>query len=339
MLEAQVIDRGNARSVVRKVIITAIVGTISFTLTAIIFSSAPQQFAVAAGVGSIALLAQFLVDIEHRLLRVEREQVNSVTEIQLVVDRGFAKINDATQLFAQADAAGLPAASVTKLVQRAVAIGPEVPPLVCAFAYSEIDRVSEFLRELADQQATYEGEDREWLLGLTRNTVHSIDAISIPEVDAADNAYHNFWKSDLGRHYLDLQRNAVRRGVRVRRVFVIERDQIAGDPTLQRTCGIQEDLGIEVRLLYPSAIPHSIRNSLFDFIVFDNTVSYEATPATHVEEGENRVILHTRMILRQENVKERIEIYNNIWDSAVTWRDNNTRQTTAVPYVRGMSGG
>jgi hypothetical protein len=325
--------------VVRKITVTAIVGAISFPLTDLIFDKTSQQLAMAAGVGSVVLLVQFLVDFEHRLLRVEREQVNSVTEIQLVVDRGFAKINDATQLFAQVESAGLHADTITKLVQRAVAIGPEVPRLVYAFAQSEIDRVSEFLRELADQQATYDGEDQEWLLGLTQNTIRSIDAISIPEVDAAGNAYHNFWETDLGRRYLDQQRNAVRRGVRVRRVFVTEHEQVVDDPTFQRVCSFQADLGIEVRLLHPSAIPHAIRNSLFDFILFDNTLSYEVIPAAHVEGKLSPMILHTRLILRQGKVRERIERYHNIWASALPWPDVDNRETASVPSVRGLSGG
>lgn len=333
------VDRDSARSVARKITVTTILGGVSFPITDMIFSELGQQLAMAVGVGAVVLLIQFLIDFEKRLLRVERTQVKSVTEIQGVVDKGFAKVNDATRLFSQVEAAGFQAVAVTKLVQHAAAINPGVPSLVCAFAQSEIDRVSEFLRELADLQATYDGEDREWLLGLTRSAMSSINAISIPEVDSAGNAFHSFWESDLGRRYLDLQREAVERRIRVRRVFVTERDEIACDPALQRMCRIQADLGIDVRLLFPSAIPHAISTSLFDFILFDNTLSYEVDPAPHVKEGRNPTILHTRLILRGDKVKERIDRYKNIWESAVPWSEEEPREVQPVSSGSGMSGG
>lgn len=308
-------DHASARSVIRKITITAIVGALSFPLTDMIFSSLPAQFAMAAGFGSIVLLVQFLADFDKRLVGVEATQVESVAEMQRVVEKGFSKVNDATRLFAEVDAAGLKSVAVTRLVRYAAGIGADAAPLVCAFAQSEIDRVSDLLRELAEQEANYDGEDQDWLLGLTRSATESIDAISLPEVDAAG---QSFWESDAGRRYLDLQREAVQRKVRVRRVFVIERDELS-NPDLQRVCRTHADVGVEVRLLIPSAVPRGIRSKQFDFILFDNALSYEVTPAAHVEKGEPPMILNTRLILREAKIEERIERYREIWLSAMSW--------------------
>lgn len=316
-------DSANVRSVLRKIIITIFVGLIAFPFTQLLFSTLSAQVVTGAAFSGVVLLVQFLSDFEKRLARVEAQQIRSVAEIRAVVEQGFSKVNDATQLFAQVETAGLKTVAVTQLVQHAGQISPEAPRLVCNFAQIEIDRVSAFLRELTEQEATYDGEDQDWLLGLTRSAAESIDAISLPEVDAAAHSFHSFWESPLGRHYLDVQREAVRRGVRVRRVFVTEHDDVSSDAMLQRICRIQTELGIEVRLLYPSAVPRELRGSLFDFILFDNTLSYEVTPAAHVEHGETPMILNTRLVLRRVRVEERIARYRSIWASAEPWLDTD----------------
>ncbi len=322
-------DHANARSVLQKIIITGVFGVLSFPITDMIFSTLPQQFAMAAGFGAIALLIQFLIDFDKRLHQVEVRQEVCVEEIRRAVQEGFAKVNESTLLVAEAEEAGLGPA-VTELVRRASKIGPDESRLARAFALTEINRLSRFFREFADHEAAYDGEDRDWLLGLTRCAEESIDAISIPEVDSAGHMYHSFWQSELGRRYVDLQGEAIQRGVKVRRVFVTERDEMAGDLALQRICRVQTELGIEVRLLYPSVIPTRIHSSLFDFILFDYKLSYESTPAPHIEEGGSPIILHTRLNRLAAKVAERIERYESIWESAVPWRDVDSTQTRPV---------
>lgn len=330
-------DNANARSVIRKIVITTVIGVIAFPFTQLLFSSLPGQVAMAAAFGSIVLLIQFLVDFEKRLAAVEQQLIASVAETRRVVEEGFSRVNDATELLAQVETAGLQTVAVTQLMQRIAGISSDTPRLVCTLAQIEIDRVSEFLRELAEQETNYEGEDQDWLLGLTRCAEHSIDAVSLPEVDAAGNPLHSFWESQLGRHYLDLQRDAIRRGVRVRRVFVTEPDEMVNDLALQHICHIQAALGIEVRVLHPSAVPRVIRGSLFDFIVFDRTLSYEAT-AAHLEPGETPSILNTRLILRAARVEERIDRYERIWASAVPWLDPDSREMVPATYLLRESG-
>lgn len=319
----------NARSVLRKIIITTVMGAISFPFTQLLFPELSGQITMAAAFGGFVLLVQFLVDFENRLENVELQLSSSIEDIRLVVHQGFANVNDATQRHALVQAGGLETDSVMELVERAGRISPQTPPLISKLAQAEIARVSGFLHELAEQEANYDGEDHDWLLELTRCTEHSIDAISIPEVDAAENSLHSFWESPLGRQYLDCQREAVRRGIRVRRVFVT--DKARNDPDLHHVCRIQTEVGIEVRLLYPASVPRVLQGYLYDFILFDNTLSYETNPAPRIERGDSPMILNTRLILRPERVVERIERYRDIWDSAIPWSEP---EAVSISYSR-----
>ena len=324
----------NARSVLRKIVITTLMGGISFPFTQLLFPDLPGQITMAAAFGGFVLMVQFLVDFENRLEKVERQLIKSIEDIQAVVREGFGNVNKATQLLAEVEAGGLKTSKVADLLRYAGGISPATPPLVAMLAQAEVDRVSQFLREMAEQEANYDGEDHDWLLSLTRHANRSIDAISLPEVDAAGHEYHSFWQSPLGRQYLDCQRDAIRRGIRVRRVFVTEFDRMRNDRILQHICRTQADVGIEVRLLYPESAPRVLQGYLTDFILFDNTLSYEVTPAAHVDHGESPMIVGTRLIMRPERVAERIERYRDIWDSAVPWSDPELREPVSIPYSR-----
>jgi hypothetical protein len=308
-------------------------GAISFPFTQLLFPELAGQIAAAAVFGSVALVVQFLMEFERRLAGVEAGLADAVGRIRETVRQGFAKVNDATELVTQMETAGVRPDAVTRLVKHAAGISPHAPPLVRDFVQLEVDRLSELLRGLKLHEATYDGEDQDWLLNLTRCAAHTIDAISIPEVDAAGNTYHSFWQSHLGRRYLDVQRQAIHRGVHIRRVFVTERDEMANDPVLQRICQFQVDSGIEVRLLYPSAVPLEIRGQITDFILFDDNLSYETTPMPHVEHGDVPVILSSRLELREDRLSERTARYRNIWESGSPWADvsQTDRLLTAVP--------
>lgn len=314
-------ESGNTVPVLRKIFVTLLLGGISFPFTQLLFPSLAGQIAAAAVFGAVVLMVQFLVDFERRLGRVEDGLVDCVDSIREIVLQGFAKVNHATQLIAQVESAGLRSAAVTGLIEHAASISPDAPPLVRAFVQLEVDRVSELLRGLAVNEATYDGEDQDWLLNLTRCAEHTIDAISIPEVDAAWNTYHSFWQSHLGRRYMDVQRQAIRRGVIIRRVFVTAQEAPADESVLQRICRFQADSGIEVRLLYPSAVPEEIRGQITDFILFDDKLSYETTPVPHVDRGDVPMILSSHLELREDKLLDRVTRYRNIWASARPWSD------------------
>jgi hypothetical protein len=272
---------------------------------------------MAAGVGGGILIIQFLIDFEKRLAGVERGLITQNAETRQAIDRSFSRINEATRLFAEVEAVGLNSETVTTFVQRVAEIGPDTPPLVSAFVQSEIDRISRFVHELTDREATYDGEDRDWLIALTRSATSTIDAVSLSGVDAGGKFFDGgFWGSDLGHRYLELQREAVQRDVRIRRVFVVERNDLVDDPGLQVMCHTQAKLGIEVRVLYPAAVPNTMKGYLYDFILFDDVLSYEVTPAVHFEDDRNPLILNTRLVLQQVRLEERKGRYQQLWAAA-----------------------
>jgi hypothetical protein len=299
-------------------------GAISFPFTQLLFPDLAGQITMAAAFGAFVLLVQFLIDFEHRLEAVEHQLVKTVEQMRQVVEEGFAKVNDFTQLLAKVETGGLSIGAVAQLMHDAGEISPQTPPLVSALANYEVGRVSVFLRELAKEEAKYDGEDQEWLLELTRKVKKGIDAISLPEVDAAGNSLLSFWDSPLGHRYLTQQHEAIRRGVRVRRIFVVQPAQLESDAVLRQICRAQTEVGVEVRILLPGVF----RGSLDDFIVFDNSLSYEVTPATHVESGP--MIVNTRLDLRSDRVAERIEDFRKIWSLAVPWSDFSV--AIPVPY-------
>ena len=136
-------------------------------------------------------------------------------------------------------------------------------------------------------EIAYDGEDRDWLLGLTREAQTSIDAISLSTVDAGVLGLDGgLWTSDLGIRYLELQREAIARNVRIRRIFVFEHERRwPSDESFLRVTQMQRDVGVEVRMLDHQLIPDWMQSMIFDFIVFDGAVSYETTPAHVVHRG------------------------------------------------------
>ena len=311
--------------VARKIIVTILTGGAAFVITNL--TAQPQIWALTVSVfiGGVTLVVQFLVDFDDRLEAVEIGNALHAERMEELLRKRFASINEATALFGLVERSPVRAEVVTELVRNSTRIGPDTPPLLSAFAQSELHRVSDLLKDMSKGgEVTYDGEDRDWLLGLTRNVSSSIDATSLTTVDGGGDGYDGgLWASDLGQHYLEAQRDALARGVRVRRVFVLDRPELASDPGLVRVCRLHHSVGIEIRVLSLARIPEIRKNSLFDFILFDDVVSYETTAG--VWAGEVRpVIVNTRLVLRPARVAERIRRFQDLWESADEFHEDVT---------------
>jgi len=328
-------------TVLRKILVTA--GSAALTYIASTFFARPDQIwsvTLAIVIGGVVLVIQLLHEFDsrlhgleasqevrlqameetqyHRLQALEDSQQRHAREIERVVGEGFIKINEATELFGLVEASALRTDVVTQFVKHSTQIGP-APPLIFDFAQAEIARMSEFLKDVSQGgDVAHDGEDRDWLLGLTRHAQSSIDATSLTAVDAGNRGFGDggLWSSDLGQRYLEEQRDAVRRGVTIRRVFILDRPDIADDPGLREVCRIQTELGISVRVLDPSAIPSIHTTSLFDFILFDDVVSYEVTPAVRIADRSGPIVVNTRLVLPDARVKERAQRFRDLWAAA-----------------------
>ena len=325
---------GPRSSVPRKIALTGISAVIAYVATT--FFAQPTQIwsvTLATFIGGVALVVQLLVEFDTRMANVEsgqearlrtmeESQQKHSEHIEQLVRESYVKINEATELFALVEASALRTDVVTQFVKHSTQIRP-APALLFDFAQGEIARMSEFLKEISrGGYVAYDGEDRDWLLGLTRHAQSSIDATSLTAVDAGGSGFgEGLWSSDLGQRYLEVQRDAVQRGVAVRRVFILDHPDLADEPGLREVCRIQKELGISVRILDATAIPTMHKTSLFDFILFDDVVSYEVTPAVRVADRSTPIVVNTRLVLLDARVRERIQRFRDLWASAREFSD------------------
>ncbi|WP_213451740.1 phosphatidylserine/phosphatidylglycerophosphate/cardiolipin synthase family protein [Rhizomonospora bruguierae] len=304
----------------RKIMVSLAIGTLAYVITNLLAETAdePQLIGLTLSVfiGGATLVIQVLVDFERRLVGVEDSHESHAEHMEDLVKAGFAKINEATELFSLVEASALHTDVVLELVRHSTQIKASAPRLVLAFAQAEIGRTSQFVKELSEgSNVSYDGEDRDWMLALARNVQSSIDATSLSTVDAGGRGWidEGLWHSDLGQRYLEVQRQAIENGVRIRRAFIIDQSELATDPGFLEICRVQREVGIEVRILDSSAMPGLRRTSLFDFILFDDVVSYEVTPATLAAGSVRRAIVNTRIELRPERVRDRIQRFKDLW--------------------------
>jgi hypothetical protein len=261
-------------------------------------------------------LAAAQVEQTKQLESVMTMHQKRAEQLEDTVTAGFAKINQATELFSLLEASALRSDVVIQLVRDSTQLDPDSPILISRFAQAEIGRVSEFLKDLADGRSlTYDGEDRDWILALTHSAETSIDATSLSTVDAGGKGSVDagLWTSDLGQRYLDVQRLAIQRGVRIRRVFIMGLPDLAADGIFLDVCQRQRDMGIQVRILDSSQIPGARRTSLFDFVLFDDVISYEVTPALPAQGTTRTTILNTRLELRRFRVRDRMQRFRDLW--------------------------
>jgi hypothetical protein len=295
-------------SVTRKALLTVSLGGATFLITNALNQPQHVQITLSILIGGIALILRFLVDFENRLAAVEQLEKDGMTEMRAMVGSAFSEISEATELFGLIEASALQTDLVTQLVRNSTQISPASPPIVYHFVQNKIKETSDFLKQLAEGgTVTYYGEDRDWLLGLTRNATMSIDAISMTAVD------HDLWQSEIGQRYLDAQRRAAGGGKRVRRIFVLDSPAMADDPAIRRACEEQREMRIDVRLLDRAAVPPPLRVQVRDLIIFDDTLAYETNPTTTAD-PKHAQIAETRLVLTDSRVKECAQLFRELWE-------------------------
>lgn len=282
------------RSVLRKVLTTATIGGATFLVSNAFKQSIIWSISVTLFMSGVALVVQFLAQFESHL-------------------------KASTSVFQLVEASALLRDPMIRLVRLSTQLEPTAPELLHDFARSEIIRVSELMQGLINGgDITYDGEDHDWLLELTRNLKSSLDATSMRSASPGGKGFvdDGLWTSDLGLRYLEAQRQVVQRGVRIRRIFVLDRPELATEDDLVTLCKLQQSYGIMVRILTPADIPSTRHMSLFDFVLFDDVVSYELTSASPFEACPGTTILNTRLELRRHRVQERIQRFRDLWESA-----------------------
>lgn len=299
--------RGGNSGVMKTVLLTGASGGITFLVTNGLGQTQAISIILSILIGGFALMIRFLVDFENRLASVEDLEREGMADMKKLVGDAFSEISEATALFGLIEASALQTDLVTQLVRNSTNISPDSPPIVYKFVQAKIKEMSDFLKQLAEGgTVTYYGEDRDWLLGLTRTATTSVDAISLAAVD------HDLWRSEIGQRYLDAQRRAARDGRRVRRIFVLDTPEMEKDDELRRAYAEQRSMMIEVRLLDRTAVPTPLQVQVRDLILFDDILAYETTPTT--SDASQAQVAETRLVLTDSRVKECSQLFRELWD-------------------------
>jgi hypothetical protein len=307
---------GTTSDVILKSVVAVVTGIVAYLVTNLTDEPTVWVLTISAFIGGVVLIVQFLIDFEQRLKSVESSLTRHSDSMTALVERRFGEISQVVELFNLVEASAT-RMDVIQFLRHAVKID-DSSPLLYDFAHAEIRRMSQFLKELGDGSASYLGEDRDWLLALTRSARDSIDATSLQAVDAGGHTYDDgFWDTDLGNRYLEYQKDAVGRHVKIRRVFVLDDAATAADEAFRRTCRRHAELDIEVRVLKPEAIPPTLQSSLFDFILFDGIISYQVTPATRLPNIVTRpAIVNTTLVLRPDLLSQNKAHFEELWAAA-----------------------
>ena len=284
-----------------KILVTAIAGGLTYLLTDTTHQPQIWQLTMSVFVGGIVLVVQLLVETAE----LTRRTADTVAEM-----------NAATALLAQAEDA-LGKDSLTKLVEAAARIDRRDGAQIL-FADLQVSRLTDLFEGLRAGRAEYEGIDRDWLLGLTDTATASIDATSMTSfsksrgfVDEGD-----FWTSELGRRYLDGQRRAIKRGVRIRRVFLLDAKENPTGEQIEDLLRPHKSIAVETRVLRSDSLDFLLEGNLADFILFDQKISYELQSATRLGVDSPAFVNTVALLVAEKRVHERRTRFEEIWNDA-----------------------
>jgi hypothetical protein len=309
-------------SILGKIVPSLLAGSLVFGITAVTRQDTIQGVLLSVLVSAIVLLIQFLADFEK-----------SIDSLRVSQDEGLADFSKATRLYDRVGRSPADRAHVDFLLSQVGGLGGDTHPLLLDLVNLEIGRLGQFVKQVREAgwlggtapatgsdepfSISYDGEDREWLLALTAAARSSIDAISLSTIDAGVTNYDGgLWRSDLGHRYIEMQRTAVRRGLRIRRIFYFDRPEIVQDAVLRDICGRQRAIGVDVRLLDNAVLPRDLRTLMSDFIVFDTGLAYEMSSAVALADGHRPERLTTYLSVKHERVQDLHARFERLWARA-----------------------
>lgn len=293
-MSISIVPRGQredgARRLLQKLLVTVLVGLVVYVLTDVVSPSQEEQWKVVLAVlcSGAVLIVQYMIAFTKQM-----------GDLEEVVERRFTDIGEATELFNQVQKLrldGVP--TLAKSVTEIMTTGPEI---LHRFTHAEVERVAEQMKKLVGLSTTCPGENDDWMLTLTDCAETSIDAIST-SVD------HNFWDSEPAGRYLDAQAEAKRRGVKIRRLFIVENPGAVG--SLDTLCKEQRDRGIDVQVVAVQQLPYIRRGTTIDFIIFDGVMTYDISTDLM---GMN---LGTRISAEPREVQKLVKRFRVLWEAS-----------------------
>jgi hypothetical protein len=298
---------------VLKILVTVAVGALTYVITNLIGQSQGElwQIALTVVIGGAALIVQYMVDFEQRLASVEGGQRRNRRDLQEnlaahqremteLVDRGFRRVSEVTELFSRLDASEMPDHEVARLVRSAAQVGSQGHGFMQEFVREEIARLASMVTALTAENHDLDGENNDTLIALIKCARRTIDATS-SFVDLA------FWKTETAKQYLLVQGDAIRRGVEIKRLFIVKRPEEAPDD-LGEILQAQKNEGIEAGVVVLSQLPRGTRvGPTRDVVIFDSELCFEIT--TDVEQ----LYPNAKLDAREDQVIRRKARFDSLW--------------------------
>jgi hypothetical protein len=316
----------DTRNLLRKIFITVTASAATFAATTSVKEKDVWPLLLSVFVGGVTLVVQFLLEVEARQASVEaglvafaRSQREVTQQLEASVKAQLEGFNQANSLLARLDSGPLGRESVLTLVQHSADLNRSAPALTHRLAAAEILTVSNFLKDLGrGSEVAADGDGWPWTFILTNNAEATIDATSHMARGGSDEGLwdDDLWTSELGLRYLDLQSQAIQRGVVIRRIFILETWALAENVELRRICDLQCARGIDVRLI-DVATATGMAGSHIPMVIFDKAVSFELTPSRF--QAAFPGFVKTTLVLNPFQVHERFEMFQRLWGGGMAY--------------------
>jgi hypothetical protein len=286
--------------VVLRVIASLVVGGLTLLVTSATGQSRESTLILSVFIAGVVLVVQYLTLFERKLDRSEER----LTQHEAVVDGMLNKVTRAARLFTRIEDSPIDPTNIERLVDNLRTLKADAPDLISGLAVSEFERLTKFIENLGSGEAKYKGEDREWLLTLTRTVKTEILATSSPEVDG------NFWDTEFAAEYSDAQTEAVARDVKIRRVFMVSGRQIS-DLALADLRRQQAQLNFEVRFVDTDKLTKNQLTRIDNFVVFDRQLYYHLQPPLKSDSGST--VVQTRLSRWADDVDAAVTRFEQWW--------------------------
>ncbi|MFE4048170.1 DUF6879 family protein [Streptomyces sp. YIM B13518] len=287
-----------------KVLISLAAGGLTSVIAEVASSETKWQIGVGIFVAGCILVLQLLGDLINQVRDFKAVLPEHNAQTQETVVRSFARISEATKFYSEMEQ--LPSDGVAALATSAAEVSSKGPDIMRRFAEELVRRLAVDMEALKSGSVDCVGENHDWLLTLTNCATDSIDTTSTLSLVDRD-----FWNSGPADRYLQAQREAIARGVTVRRLFLVD-DPADLNDDLRQLGEEQRALGVETRVLIRTRLPRSVRRGLVDeFIVFDKATCYE------IEQDQLHVNTSTRVRAHEDYVRPRIQRFAELWDVGV----------------------
>ncbi|WP_033345873.1 hypothetical protein [Catenuloplanes japonicus] len=301
---------------IARILITAVVGGTTYLIGALVKQPPAQAVMLAFFVGGVVLVVQLLAEFDTRVAAVEAGQGRLTGELRDLLAEKFAAVSEATELYGRVEHSPL-RDDVVRVAHSALQVGHELPPLVVNLARAQLQYADHLLRQVGSGEATYEGEDREWLLALTHHVASTLDAIS-PGSRDHDGRFldEGLWRTELGRRYLEAQARALRNGVAIRRLFILEHEDLLADADFREIYDEQAAMGIRVRAIALAEIRIAGIRFVSDFILFDDVVSYENELAPTKHRFGLPMYIRTSLFMDSRRIDRQRQRFEALWAAA-----------------------